>query len=89
MDELEAILKAVEDGGWHDLNELSTLEGLRKWSVTGLRLFLTPLITGGFIEIRDAWKGEPPILTTEVKMQDSTRMFLREVRLVEKQRERY
>jgi len=85
MGVLDTLLEALEDGEWHDLNELSTKDGLRGVSMTTLKLSLSHLAEDfGGVELREVWKGEPLILTTEAKLQPILLDFIRRIRCVER-----
>jgi len=81
---MEKVFDVLNDGTWHDVNEVSTAKGLRKLSMTKLMALLDFLAEYDFIELNEVWKGEPLRSVVEVKLQPSTQKFLREIKLVER-----
>jgi len=84
MELIDKVFRALSDGSWHDLNELSTSEGLRNVSVTKLTRVLNFLAEYDFIELNEAWKGEPLRPIVEAKLQPSFQEFYRKIQQVER-----
>jgi len=82
MQVIDKVLGALNDGVWHDINELSTR--LKNLSMTKLMRILNFLAEYDFIELSEAWKGEPLRPVVEVKLQPSFQEFRRSIILVEK-----
>jgi len=84
MELIEKVFAALNDGAWHDINELSTIKGLRDLSMGKLMTMLDFLAEYDFIELSEAWKGEPLRTVVEAKLQPIVQEFLREIRRVER-----
>lgn len=84
MEPIDEVIEALSDGLGHDLNELSTLKGLRHLSMTKLMGVLDFLAEYHFIELSQAWRGEPPRTVVEAKLQPRFQKFLREIKFVER-----
>lgn len=80
---IEELLGALSDGAWHNINELSTIKGLRKLSITKLMVLLDFLAEYDFIELSQEWKGDPLRSVVEAKLQPSVQQFLTEIIRVE------
>jgi len=83
MGSIDAVIEALSDGKWHDLNEISTKKGVRNVSITNLILALEFLVKYDFIQLNEAWKGEPPRSVVEAKLQPNVQKFLKEIELIE------
>jgi len=84
MEILDSLIESMDDGEWHDINELSTAEGLRKVSMTGLTLTLHFLADYDFAELSEVWKGDPKRPVMEAKLSPSVQTFIRRIRWIEK-----
>jgi len=84
MELIDQLLEILSDNAWHDINELSTIKGLRNLSMTKLMFLLNFLAEYDFIELSDAWKGAPLRTVVEAKLQPIVQEFLREIRRVER-----
>jgi len=84
MELIIKVISALSDGEWHDLNELSTREGLRNMSMTKLRLILDFLAKYDFIELNAAWKGDPLRTVMEAKLQPIVQKFWKEIGWIER-----
>ena len=84
MELIEKVLEALSDGARHDLNELSTRKALGNLSMTKLMPILRFLAEYDFVELSEAWKGEPPRTVVEAKLQPSVQEFWRKIRWVER-----
>jgi len=84
MGSIDAVIEALSDGKWHDLNEISTKKGVRNVSITNLMLALEFLAKYDFIQLSQAWKGEPPRTVTEAKIKPRFQEFRREIRELER-----
>jgi len=84
MELSEKVIGALSDGAWHDINELSTIKELRNLSMIKLKLILDFLAECGFIELGEAWKGEPLRTVLEAKLQPSFQKFWKEIIAVER-----
>jgi len=84
MEILNTILESLADGEWHNLNELSTKEGLRTVSITRLVLNLNFLAEYGIVERGEAWRGDPPRPVMEVKLAPSVQTFVRRLKWIER-----
>jgi len=84
---IDEVLEALDDGNWHDVNELSTTEKLRKVSMTKL-LTTLDFLAEYFIERSEVWKGDPERPVMEVKLIPSVQAFVRRVKWVERSEKR-
>jgi len=97
MEILDDIIDALKDGQWHSINEISTHERLRNYSMTKLIMGSTLLDEYGFIELsekvstkveyggkRNAESFPEEFLILEAKLSDPTLEFIRKIRWIEK-----
>jgi len=89
MELIGKVIGALGDGEWHDLNELSAKKGLTNVSMTKLTLVLEFLAEYDFIELSEAWKGEPLRTVVEAKLQPSAHEFWVKTRWIERTEKRW
>jgi len=81
---LDTLLESLDDGEWHNVNELSTKEGLRKVSITRLMLSLTFFVDHDFVECGESWRGDPPRPVMDVKLAPPMQTFVRRLKWIER-----
>jgi len=84
MEILDSVLESIDDGEWHDINELSTTERLRKVSMGKLLMSLEFLREYEFVELGEVWKGDPKIVIMTVRLADDVHVFIRRVKWIER-----
>lgn len=80
----DSLIESMADGEWHDLNELSTTEGLRKVSMTKLVMTLDVLAEYDFIELSEVWKGNSLIPIKEARLTSDVHAFVRKIKWIER-----
>jgi len=84
MEILDSLLESMDDGEWHDINELSTAERLRKVSITRLMLTLHFLGDYDLAELGEVWKGDPKRPVVEAKLSPYVQIFIRRIKWIER-----
>jgi len=77
METLDAIFDLLGDGEWHSLPEISAYRSLRKLTIMQLMMTLHFLAEYKFIELSEAWKGDPNRPVAEAKLTPCVQMFIR------------
>lgn len=80
---LDVLLNFLADGAWHDLNEISTQEGLRKLAINQLFIYLHFCAEYDFVELRDTWRGDVAVL--EARLTKPLQNFIKKIKWIERQ----
>jgi len=84
MEILDSVLESIDDGEWHDINELSTTERLRKVSMGKLVMSLEFLREYEFVELGEVWKGDPKVLIMTVRLVGDVQAFISRIKKIER-----
>ena len=81
---VDSVIHCLSDGQWHDINELSTHQPLRKTPIYALLINLDFLAEYDFIELSEDLKGDPPRRVVKARLTTTVQEFLRKIRWVER-----
>lgn len=76
---VDKLFESLTDGNWHDINEISAKKPFLNLSTSKLLKALEFLAEYGFIELSEAWKGDPLRSVTQARLPPLVQEFIQKI----------
>jgi len=78
------VLDLLADGEWHTINEISTLEPLRKLPMTNINIYIDFLNEYDFIELSEEPETEETPTIKQIKLTPPLLDFIKKIKWIER-----